>query len=605
MPIQERIAGMKKIMVILFVVAILAFEGPRSSASWLIDDAKFHVSVHGQNSCQDCHENIADARLHPNPGNVNREPAEFFSIDQCLECHDEILDDLDDGVHGSEKVESIEAYEDCLECHPPHYQVSLTENGESGQFDPAQPISAQCGVCHEPEKSLPEFSSEDEDCMACHRDIDPKGSKRQERIFHLCFHCHGNRGTEVQVMTAKLIPLIDEADFKRTAHGTTDCTACHFQAAEFKHNAQRPGDCPQCHTRHDEKKAHDAHILVTCQACHLQSILPVRDPASRAVVWEKTRSATKTSQIHLMVSSEDESFCRRCHFKANNIGAVALILPPKSILCMPCHAATLSVGDWTTIAALLIFVAGLIMTVSIWFSGSLFTERTANPFFKTALLFANAARAIFSRKSFSVIKAAFLDVFLQRRLYRRSAKRWIIHGLIFFPFVFRFVWGIVGLFASIWLPDRSLAWFLLDKNNPATAFLFDLTGIMILLGVIFAFLRDHASRADRPAGLPAQDRWALGLIAGIVCIGFILEAMRIAMTGWPAGSAYAVIGYAISKLFSQMTGLVDIYGYVWYIHAILTGTFIAYLPFSRLMHIIMAPVVLAINAASDHEPRRL
>lgn len=77
------------------------------------------------------------------------------------------------------------------------------------------------------------------------------------------------------------------------------------------------------------------------------------------------------------------------------------------------------------------------------------------------------------------------------------------------------------------------------------------------------------------------------------------------MTGWPAGSEYAVIGYAISNLFSGMTGLADIYGYVWYIHAVLTGAFIAYLPFRRLMHIIIAPVVLAINAASDHESRRL
>jgi nitrate reductase gamma subunit len=240
------------------------------------------------------------------------------------------------------------------------------------------------------------------------------------------------------------------------------------------------------------------------------------------------------------------------------------------------------------------------MTVSIWLSGSLFTERIDKPSFRAGARSSNAARAIFSGKFFSVIKTAFLDVFLQRRLYRRSAKRWIIHGLIFFPFVFRFVWGIAGLFASIWLPERSIAWFLLDKNNPTAAFLFDLTGIMILLGVIFAFLRERASRADRPPGLPAQDRWALGLIGGIVGIGFILEAMRIAMTGWPAGSEYAVIGYAISRLFSGITGLVDVYGYVWYIHAILTGAFIAYLPFSRLMHIIIAPVVLAINAASDH-----
>lgn len=591
---------MKRIIVILFVVAILVFGGSRSSASWLIDDAKFHVSVHGQTSCQDCHENIADGALHPNPANVNKEPADFFSIEQCLACHDEILDDLDNGVHGSEQVESRQAYEDCLECHHPHYELSLSENEELGQFDPSKPISAQCGVCHDPETSLPDYSSEDEECMTCHRDVDPKESKRRERIFHLCFYCHGNRGTEVQEMTAKVIPLIDETDFKSTPHAETECTSCHFQAAGFKHNAQKPDDCRQCHTRHDEKKAHDAHISVTCQACHMGNILPIRDPESKTVVWEKVRSAAKTSQIHHMEPSEDESFCRRCHFKENNLGAVSMILPAKSVLCMPCHAASLSVGDWTTVSALVIFLAGLIMTVSIWFSGSLFTERIDKPSFKTGARSTNAARAIFSGKFFAVIKTAFLDVFLQRRLYRRSPKRWIIHGLIFFPFVFRFVWGMVAFFASIWLPQRSIAWVLLDKNNPAAAFAFDLTGIMILLGVMFAFLRDRASKADRPPGLPAQDRWALGLIGGIVGIGFILEAMRIAMTGWPAGSEYAVIGYAISNLFSGMTGLVDVYGYVWYIHAILTGAFIAYLPFSRLMHIIIAPVVLAINAASDH-----
>jgi nitrate reductase gamma subunit len=282
-----------------------------------------------------------------------------------------------------------------------------------------------------------------------------------------------------------------------------------------------------------------------------------------------------------------------------------MILPPKSILCMPCHAATFSGGDFTTISALVIFLAGLIMTASVWFSGALTGEGSTTLLSKAYLLTIKTVRAVLFSKFSPVIKTLFFDVFLQRRLHRRSLKRWLIHGLIFFPFVFRFVWGMVGLFTSIWLPDRSIAWSLLDKNNPTAAFLFDLTGIMILLGVIFAFLRDSASRADRPPGLPARDRWALGLIGGIVGIGFILEAMRIAMTGWPSGSGYAVIGYALSKLFSGMSGLVDIYGYVWYIHAVLTGAFIAYLPFSRLMHIIMAPVVLAINAATDQEHKRM
>jgi hypothetical protein len=34
------------------------------------------------------------------------------------------------------------------------------------------------------------------------------------------------------------------------------------------------------------------------------------------------------------------------------------------------------------------------------------------------------------------------------------------------------------------------------------------------------------------------------------------------------------------------------------VHAIFTGAFVAYLPFSRMFHMIMAPVSLAINATS-------
>jgi nitrate reductase gamma subunit len=36
------------------------------------------------------------------------------------------------------------------------------------------------------------------------------------------------------------------------------------------------------------------------------------------------------------------------------------------------------------------------------------------------------------------------------------------------------------------------------------------------------------------------------------------------------------------------------------VHAALTGAFIVYLPFSRLLHIILSPVVLALNAGTSH-----
>jgi nitrate reductase gamma subunit len=141
---------------------------------------------------------------------------------------------------------------------------------------------------------------------------------------------------------------------------------------------------------------------------------------------------------------------------------------------------------------------------------------------------------------------------------------------------------------------------MLDKNHPATALLFDLTGIMILLGVVPALIRGAIKKQDKTTGLPGRDHLALGLIAGIVVIGFILEGMRIAMTGFPDGSPYAIGGYGISMLFSNTSGLPEVYGYIWYVHAVLTGAFFAYLPFSRLLHIIVAPVVLALNAVAGH-----
>jgi len=268
---------------------------------------------------------------------------------------------------------------------------------------------------------------------------------------------------------------------------------------------------------------------------------------------------------------------------------------------MPCHVATFSVGDTTTVIALVIFLAGMFMLFSYWMTGTMPGKRNLGSFGKACRLFGGAVKHIFSRKIFLIIKTLILDVLLQRRLYRQSTVRWLIHFLIFFPFVFRFFWGLTALTASLWTPEWSSVWDMLDKNHPATGFLFDLTGIMVLFGMAMAFIRGIMKRSGQLPGLPSQDWLALSLIGGIVVIGFILEGIRIAMTGYPNGSGYAILGFSISLIFKDSAGLTGVYGTIWYIHAILTGIFVAYLPFSRMMHIIMAPLVLAMNAVQEHE----
>ena len=577
----------------VLVLACITLSGFEAKASWLVDARRFHISAHGQTSCQDCHEDIAEQGLHPNPADVNKKLADFFSTDRCLSCHDNIMDNLDQGLHGSKRVKDQKGYGYCLQCHNPHYQPRLGQGGIE-----------QCGACHEERSALPSLSPEDEACMKCHGSVEEGDPRGRERIAAFCFHCHGQTGAGAQEMTGKAGPLMNQGQYQSTPHTGIACTVCHPQSAQFNHGDQGLGDCHQCHLPHDEKVAHDAHIMVACQSCHLEGIQPVRDPKSRLVLWERKRKSGETSEIHRMVRWEGDAACQRCHFKGNEVGAVSMILPAKSILCMPCHAGTFSVGDTTTIIALIVFLAGIVMIFSVLLSGSLSGEGIVNPFYKVFKLLWDAMRAIFSSRVLLIIKALVLDVLLQRRLYRQSGTRWLIHGLIFFPSVLRFFWGLVALIASIWKPGWSWAWDMLDKNHPTTAFLFDVTGIVVILGVIPAFIRGWLRRPSQLPGLPRQDRVALSLIAGIIMVGFILEGMRISMTGSPDGAEYAFLGYGISTLFSGPRGLPEVYAYLWYVHAILTGAFVAYLPFSRLLHIILAPVVLAVNAVYEYEHGR-
>jgi predicted CXXCH cytochrome family protein len=495
------------------------------------------------------------------------------------------MDDLDEGVHGTEKVKDRKEYDYCIECHHPHYEPFLDQDQD------------------ETATSVPPSPVEDKECLECHGFVEPEDPKGKEKIDKLCFHCHGHTGTEAQDMTAKSVQLINKVEYQATTHADTACTACHSHSAQFKHTDKRLGECVPCHVPHDEKVARGLHMTVACEVCHLNGIVPVRDPESKRVFWERERKLGEISKIHQMILGDDEAECKRCHFKGNQVGAVSMILPAKSILCMPCHAATFSLGDTTTIVALMVFLLGVVMIFSYWLSGSMAGDKDANLVTKLFKLFWHALRIIFSSKIFLIMKAMILDVLLQRRLYRQSEVRWLIHSLIFLPFVFRFSWGLVALLGSLWKPEWSQLWAMLDKNHPTTAFLFDLTGIVVILGVVLASIRGSLKRPGRVSGLPKQDRLALGLIAGIVVIGFILEGIRIAMAGWPEGVEYAFAGYGVSLIFSNASGLTEVYGYIWYIHAILTGAFVAYLPFSRLFHIIMAPVVLAINAVSEHGNR--
>ena len=591
----------------------------QARGSWLLDPVMLHLSAHAKKfSCVKCHEDIVRSKLHPDPRNVNRKASKASAEEKCRKCHVPVYEKLKQNEHGRMREVKAIRFQNCLTCHNPHANLKV-EYLRTSRITFDKSLRSQCGACHQARQTLPKRSAEDEKCLACHAyEANDPGSR--DRLITFCFSCHGNKATPTQKLAARDAVFIDEAAYKSTPHAKQACISCHPAAAGYGHKSQARGNCLLCHSnsgvgaafpsatgRHAPAAPHyaelkeDPHIGVECRACHAGGGRPVLDARSKLVVWQRTAKPGTVSQAHNMTRAGKSEDCQRCHVQANRVGAAAMVLPAKSVLCIGCHTATLSVaGDTTTVVSLLVFLAGLAIALSYWLSGTLPGREDSGTGAKGVALLGGGLRALASSRLPAILKALAVDGIGQRRLYRQSGLRWSIHSLIFLPFVVRFAWGMAGLIsANLW---KGATWyqFLLDKNNPATALLFDLTGVLVIIGICAAIARGIARRSERVPGLPRQDYLALGLIGGVVVVGFVLEGMRIAMTGASGMAAFAFFGYFISKAFTNGPALTGAYGYVWYLHAILTGAFVAYLPFSRMFHILMAPVVLAMRAAQPH-----
>ena len=153
----------------------------QANASWLLDTERFHMSVHGQTSCLECHENIAGAVLHPDPRDVNRKTTDFFKPETCFACHDEVPDNLEEGIHGDTKIKDREKYTSCLNCHQPHYEMPLASKQDHIEQNKSIPEKPACGTCHEKKSEIPPFSSEDQPCLTCHQSVAPGTEKERKK----------------------------------------------------------------------------------------------------------------------------------------------------------------------------------------------------------------------------------------------------------------------------------------------------------------------------------------------------------------------------------------------------------------------------------------
>jgi nitrate reductase gamma subunit len=205
-----------------------------------------------------------------------------------------------------------------------------------------------------------------------------------------------------------------------------------------------------------------------------------------------------------------------------------------------------------------------------------------------------------------VLRIWLYEVFLQRQLLSLSVMRWMMHQCIFWGFISLMFLSlakfILFLLSLVFLDAGLHVFFSRGAGYAFTKLWGDFFGLVLLAGTAGALARRFVFRPVQVA----HDQTDLLLTWYLLCMvlsGFLLEGMRISVA--PSGSDhYAFIGLLFMPQHLGITALSGTWhAWTWIVHAFSGAALLYYLPHSKLLHSLLAPLVIALNA-SEEQGRR-
>jgi hypothetical protein len=186
-----------------------------------------------------------------------------------------------------------------------------------------------------------------------------------------------------------------------------------------------------------------------------------------------------------------------------------------------------------------------------------------------------------------------VGVFGQPQLLLLSRLRWAAHIAIFWGFLALVLLSTlhVGLrlLESLALDGGAAAWFLRGGGRAALKAWGNIFGLVLLAGLLLGLARRVIPQASPAAESRESDAPLLLFLLWLTLSGFLLEGLRVAAGANPAAAA---------ALTPWLTVL-------WTIHGLSGVALVAWVPHSTLLHGLLAPLVIALNARTEHARKDL
>ncbi len=201
------------------------------------------------------------------------------------------------------------------------------------------------------------------------------------------------------------------------------------------------------------------------------------------------------------------------------------------------------------------------------------------------------------------LRSVLLHVAAHRRLLTERAPG-LYHLALFWGFAFLLAGTVVVLIqADLRLPVMRGTFYLYFQSLTL-----DLMGLAAAAGVAAALVMRYLVRPPRLRRGILADGVILWLLEAILVTGFLVEGLRIAGTGDPWGR-WSPVGHQVSLL----AGLLGMgpgairggHAFLWWAHFALSMLFIAYIPRSKLFHLLLAPANVYMRPLADAGSPRL
>ena len=305
-------------------------------------------------------------------------------------------------------------------------------------------------------------------------------------------------------------------------------------------------------------------------------------------------------------------------------------------------------------AAVLVFLAGLIYRISRWFTRKTGAEGgNITPGRRLIEAVFGIARVVAGRKFFTLIKVFLLEIVLQRKILKENPLRWVMHLSIFYGFILLLFMHALG--------EAVGAEFFSDYLSTVNPFFFlrDFFGLVVLAGLAIAVWRRFIEKVPRMLS-NATDIYAIAILAVIILSGFFLMGVKITShsdftrmvedysdvttaselealeslwvrdyglvspnvqqpfdealiahgrdihemnCAWcHAAPQWSPGGFAVAKALTPVASALDRAGvavFLWWVHVLACLVGLAYLPFSKMFHILVTPVSILVNAVTD------